>query len=140
MIEDKSDKFAGSELGRESVRRGQTTEGLPQSKTLAAGGIAAVLASVCCVGPLVLVTLGLGGAWASNLTLLEPLRPMFLIIAVAALVFAYRKIFLAPAASCEPGTVCAAPNTQGTYKTVFWVVTALVLLSLGFPYLAPLFY
>jgi mercuric ion transport protein len=116
------------------------TEDKSESRSLLAGGIAAVLASVCCVGPLVLVALGLGGAWASNLTLLEPLRPMFLIIAVAALVFAYRKIFLAPTSSCEPGAMCAAPKTQSTYKAVFWVVTALVLLSLGFPYLAPLFY
>lgn len=116
------------------------TEDKSESKTLLAGGIAAVLASVCCVGPLVLVAFGLGGAWAGNLTLLEPLRPMLLIIAVAALVFAYRKIFLAPASSCEAGTVCAVAKTQSTYKAVFWVVTALVLLSLGFPSLAPLFY
>ncbi|MVF23089.1 mercuric ion transporter MerT [Methylocaldum sp. BRCS4] len=131
MNEDKSDKCE------------QPTEGTLrpiEAKTLLAGGIAGVLASVCCLGPLVLVGLGLGGAWASNLTLLEPLRPMFLIVAVAALVFAYRKIFLAPAPSCEPGTICAAPKTQNTYKAVFWVVTALVLLSLGFPSLAPLFY
>lgn len=116
------------------------TEDKSESRSLLAGGIAAVLASVCCVGPLVLVALGLGGAWASNLTLMEPLRPMFLIFAFAALVFAYRKIYLAPAQVCEPGSMCAEPNTQSTYKTLFWVVTALVLLSLGFPYLAPLFY
>lgn len=141
MNEDKSNSFAGSEPGGD--QRESPTEGSLdpiEAKTLLAGGIAGVLASVCCVGPLVLVALGLSGAWASNLTLLEPLRPMFLIIAVAALVFAYRKIFLAPAASCEPGTVCAAPKTQSTYKAVFWVVTALVLLSLGFPSMAPLFY
>ena len=29
---------------------------------LAAGGLAAILASACCVGPLALVSLGLGGA------------------------------------------------------------------------------
>jgi len=38
--------------------------------TLAAGGLAAVLASTCCLGPLVLVSLGLGGAWVANLTVL----------------------------------------------------------------------
>ena len=30
---------------------------------LAAGGLAAILASTCCLGPLVLVALGFSGAW-----------------------------------------------------------------------------
>lgn len=116
------------------------TEDESKSRTLLTGGVAAVLASVCCVGPLVLLALGLGGAWAGNLTLLEPLRPLFLLVAFAALVFAYRKIYRAPAAACEPGAVCAVPKTQAAYKAAFWAVAALVLLSLSFPYLAPLFY
>ena len=33
---------------------------------LAAGGIAALLASACCLGPLVLITLGISGAWIGN--------------------------------------------------------------------------
>ena len=37
---------------------------------LAAGGLAAILASTCCLGPLVLVTLGFSGAWIGNLTVL----------------------------------------------------------------------
>ena len=39
---------------------------------LFAGGLAAILASACCLGPLVLVTLGFSGAWIGNLTVLEP--------------------------------------------------------------------
>jgi mercuric ion transport protein len=39
---------------------------------LATGGLAAILASTCCLGPLVLVALGVSGAWIGNLTLLEP--------------------------------------------------------------------
>ncbi|HHX4191795.1 mercuric transport protein, partial [Burkholderia contaminans] len=41
---------------------------------LFAGGLAAILASACCLGPLVLVTLGFSGAWIGNLTVLEPYR------------------------------------------------------------------
>lgn len=44
---------------------------------LAAGGLAAILASTCCLGPLVLVALGVSGAWIGNLTALEPYRPVF---------------------------------------------------------------
>ena len=45
---------------------------------LAAGGIAAILASACCLGPLLLVALGFSGAWIGNLTVLEPYRPIFI--------------------------------------------------------------
>lgn len=55
---------------------------------LVASALAALGASLCCLGPLVLVLLGVGGAWAGHLTRLEPLRPYFLTAAVLALVFA----------------------------------------------------
>ena len=38
--------------------------------TLAGGALAAIVASVCCLGPLVLVTVGISGAWISNLAAL----------------------------------------------------------------------
>lgn len=105
--------------------------------TLGAGGAAAILASACCVGPLVLVSIGLGGAWLSRLRLLEPYQPIFIVIALAALFLAYRRIFR-PA--CEPGDACAAPPYQRVYKLGFWLIAVLVLAVLVFPYLAPLFY
>ncbi|MBL7590294.1 mercuric transporter MerT family protein, partial [Escherichia coli] len=52
---------------------------------LAAGGIAAILASACCLGPLLLVALGFSGAWIGNLTVLEPYRPIFIGAALIAL-------------------------------------------------------
>lgn len=106
---------------------------------LAVGGIAAILASTCCLGPLVLVVLGFSGAWIGNLTLLEPYRPVFIGAALVALFFAWRSIFR-PAAACEPGEVCAIPQVRTTYRLVFWIVVALVLVALTFPYFAPLFY
>lgn len=109
--------------------------------TLAGGLIAAILASVCCLGPLVLVMVGVSGAWISNLTLLEPYRPVFIGVALVFMGLAWRRIYRAPAASeCEPGTLCALPQTNRVYRIMFWTVSALVLLALGFPYLAPLFY
>ena len=49
------------------------------SKLALAGGIlAGVGASACCIGPLVLVSLGIGGAWIGHLTALEPYRPIFI--------------------------------------------------------------
>ncbi len=106
---------------------------------LAAGGVAVVLASTCCLGPLVLVALGFSGAWLGNLTRLEPFRPIFIVAALVAMYFAYRRIFR-PAAQCQPGEVCALPSTQRAYKVIFWMVAALILVALGFPYVLPLFY
>jgi mercuric ion transport protein len=117
---------------------------MSQEKTgrlpLIGGVIAAVAASLCCVGPLVLVMLGIGGAWVANLAVLEPFRPYFLGAAVIALFFAWKKIYRAPAAACTPGSLCAMPQTNRIYKVLFWVVAVLVALALIFPYLAPLFY
>ncbi|MFS4662472.1 mercuric ion transporter MerT, partial [Klebsiella pneumoniae] len=59
---------------------------------LFAGGLAAILASTCCLGPLVLVALGFSGAWIGNLTVLEPYRPLFIGAALVALFFAWKRI------------------------------------------------
>jgi mercuric ion transport protein len=106
---------------------------------LITGGLAAILASTCCLGPLLLVALGFSGAWIGNLTALEPYRPIFIGTALLMLFFASRRIFR-PAQVCKPGEVCAIPQVRVTYKIIFWVVTALVLVALAFPYVLPLFY
>lgn len=107
--------------------------------SLAVGGLAAILASACCLGPLVLVALGVSGAWIGNLTKLEPFRLYFIGVALAAMFLAYRRIYR-PAAACVPGEVCAIPQVNATYKIIFWVVAALILVALGFPYVLSLFY
>ncbi len=105
---------------------------------LAAGGIAALLAGACCLGPLVIVTLGFGGAWLSNLQLFEPYQPVFIAVALAALGWAGWRLYR-PAA-CEPGGVCAVPWVRRSYRIGFWIVAAWLLAVLVFPYIAPLFY
>ncbi len=132
-------------VGTDSVVRLDTpakadSDGVSKA-TLAGGLIAAILASACCLGPLVLVMVGVSGAWISNLTLLEPYRPVFIGAALVFMGLAWRRIYRAPAAAeCEPGTLCALPQTNRVYRVMFWTVSALVLLAFGFPYLAPLFY
>lgn len=106
---------------------------------LFAGGLAAILASTCCLGPLVVITLGFSGAWIGNLTVLEPYRPIFIGAALVALFFAWRRVFQS-ATACIPGGVCAVPQVRSAYKLIFWVVAALVLVALGLPYVFALFY
>ena len=109
--------------------------------SLFGGAIAAVAASLCCIGPLVLVTVGIGGAWVASLSALEPFRPLFLGVAILSLFFAYRKIYqMSVAESCVPGSLCAMPQTNRLYKILFWGVAALIFLALTSSYFAPLFY
>lgn len=120
-----------------------TENNLSSSKSgrgaLLTGGVAAILATTCCIGPLVLLTLGFSGAWIGNLTTLEPYRLLFSGVALIALFFAWKRIWR-PAAACIPGEACAVPQVKRIYKLIFGLVAALVLIALGFPYIAPLFY
>ena len=83
---------------------------------------AAIGASLCCVGPLVLVTLGIGGAWISSLSKLEPLRPLFIVATLGLLAWAWHKLYRAPEV-CEPGTSCADPKVRLRQRLIFWVVS-----------------
>ena len=112
-----------------------------QKATLVGGAIAAFAASLCCLGPLLLVTLGVSGAWISSLAALEPYRPVFIGGALVLMGLAWRRIYHVPAAgACEPGAVGALPQTNRVYKIMFWLVSALVLLALAFPLIVPFFY
>jgi mercuric ion transport protein len=103
------------------------------------GVAAGIGASVCCVGPLVLVALGISGAWIGNLTALEPYRPFFIALTLLFFGLAFRKLYLVPQ-SCEPGASCAEPRVLKRQRLTFWVVTALLLGLLMVPWVVPLLY
>ena len=111
----------------------------PGCGALGIGGLAAFLASICCLGPLVLVAIGVSGAWIGNLTVLEPYRPIFIGTALVALFFAYRRIFRS-AEACELGEVCAVPQVKTAQQIIFLIVAALTGLAIAFPYILPLLY
>jgi mercuric ion transport protein len=106
--------------------------------SLVAGVLAAVGASVCCVGPLALLTLGVGGAWVANLTAFEPLRPWFIAATLVFLGLAFRRLHLQPKV-CEPGAVCADPIVLKRQRLIFWAVAIALLALLSVPWLAPFF-
>jgi mercuric ion transport protein len=114
------------------------TEGAKKAGPLALAGAAGILGSLCCVGPLVAVSLGLGGGVAGALVAFEPYRPLFIAVALAALGYAGWKIYRKPAVACAPGEVCAVSGVNRIYKAVFWIVTLAVLGLLAAPYYLPL--
>lgn len=106
--------------------------------SLFAGALAAVGASVCCVGPLVLLTMGIGGAWIANLTALEPMRPWLMAATLVFLGLAFRRLYLQPQV-CEPNAACAQPAVLKRQRLIFWVVAGLLLALLSVPWVASFF-
>lgn len=91
------------------------------------GVIAAIGAGLCCVGPLVLLTLGIGGAWIGNLTLLEPYRPLFIFAVLTLFGWTGWKLY-SPVEDCEPGTACAMPQVRKRRQVIFLSTALLALL------------
>jgi mercuric ion transport protein len=112
---------------------------LNAKSSLLAGALAAVGASLCCLVPLALVALGVGGAWISSLTALAPLRPVFVILSLLFIALAYRKLYLSPQV-CAPDRPCDDTGVIKRQRLTFWVVAALSLVLLAGPWFAPLFY
>lgn len=107
--------------------------------SLTAGALAAIGASICCVGPLVLLLMGIGGAWVANLAALEPARPFFVGATLLFVTLAFRRLYLVPQV-CEPGSPCADPRTVRRQRLMFWIVTVVLASLLAVPWMAPIFY
>lgn len=83
----------------------------PESASIAAGTISALGASTCWVLPLVLVSVGVGGAWVAQARELERFYYVFVAIALAAFGYAFYRLYLRPA-PCAPDTACASPPVR----------------------------
>lgn len=107
----------------------------PESASIAAGALSALGASVCCVLPLALLAIGVGGAWIAQLRALERFYPVFVAVAVGAFAFAFYRLYLKPAA-CAPEEACASPRARRNQRVAFWatLVTAKLLVLSPFLY------
>lgn len=108
-------------------------------QTMIASILAGIGASLCCVAPLILLSLGIGGAWVSTLTAFEPLRPVFLGLSLLFIGLSFRKLYMMPP-TCEPEMPCADDKVIHRQRVIFWSVTLALLGLLAFPWFAPLFY
>ena len=104
------------------------------------GVIGAILASTCCIAPLVLLTLGISGAWIGNLTALEPYKPIFAGIALVFIGLGFRQVYFNAKPACEDGSYCARPESALITKSALWLSTVLVVLALTINWWAPFFY
>jgi mercuric ion transport protein len=102
---------------------------------LVAGGLLAALgASACCVLPFALLTLGVGGAWMSNISWLAPYEKIFVGAAVLMIISGFWRVYRRPA-TCGAGE-CAPPSNPKA-KIGLWCAAALVATAIAFPYVAP---
>ena len=108
---------------------------------LTVAGLAALLASGCCVMPLLLALAGVSGAWIGQLRRIEPYSPWLMGLSFVALGVAGWRLFRRPAAdaSCAIDDVeCRRSN--GVARRWFWVVAIVALVPLAAPLVAPWFY
>lgn len=119
------------------------------ARTVSLGGAvaAAVAASACCIGPLVLALLGIGGA--GFLVALEPYRPVFTVVTLGLLGAGWYMTYWEPARASAVPTVIGSVNAEGddcrcempgankAGKRMLWVATGLIGVALAFPYLIP---
>ncbi len=107
---------------------------------IAAGGlIGAVLASSCCIGPLLLITLGVSGPWIGSLTVLAPYQGYFIAATLVFLAGGFWYVYWKPKKACELGSYCASPTSDRIIKIALWIGTALVAFSLGVNFVLPYF-
>lgn len=104
------------------------------------GAIGALLASSCCVAPLLFVSVGISGAWIGNLTALEPFKWVFIALAAMSLGLGFWHVYWRKAPPCEDGSYCAKPESALIVKSALWIATFLVAISATVDWWAPLFY
>jgi len=111
-------------------------EGAP--KWSLAGTVAgAVGATACCTGPLLLVSLGIGGAWIGNLTAMERYRPIFTAATLLFLGLAFFRVYRKRRnEACATEGECP-PEGRRRSRIVLWIVAAVVLGMLALPYAIP---
>jgi len=105
-----------------------------ESAIAASGGVvAAFLASLCCIGPIVLVTVGVGAGLAATF---EPLRPALGVVMVLLLGFAfysvYRKGDVSTTAAKIAGQACSRTSRRRE-KAFLWVGVGIAIVLWTFP-------
>lgn len=108
-------------------------------KWVTSGGIiAAIASSICCIGPLILGVIGVGGA--SSLLFLEDYRNIILAVVTILITIGWIMNFRLEQKECVDGTMCADPKKKrfrrvslgiGTFIAVLFMVSPMLLSSVS---------
>lgn len=118
----------------DNIQGGQTKSG--RTGLFATGGLLAALGvSSCCVLPVMFMSVGLGGAWLSNLVALSAYQPIFIVLAVGFLGAGFYSVYYKPKQVCEVDSSCATSASNRVVKSLLWIATVFVVAGIIFPYL-----
>ena len=114
---------------------------VPKDGLAATVGILAGLgAASCCLVPFALFSLGITGAWISNITALAPYQPIFTAVAFGCIGYGGYHVYWKRKKAYAVGTACANPVPSRIVKRMLWGATLLIPLALTFPYFAPVIF
>jgi len=131
QVDDRT-RLAGADASSQNADLGQ--------RLLAGGGVlGAMAASSCCLVPLALFGIGVGGAWIGYLTRLAPYQPYFLGVAAVCLGLGYLLRHRSRRAVCAEGEMCARALPSRIVTIGFILAGVLIAAVLALDFLAPLF-
>ena len=104
--------------------------------------LAALGASLCCIGPLLFVAFGVGAGLASTF---EPLRPLFTALTFLGLGIGFYTVYgrrwkAKRAETCHapgdasPADACTVPRSRTRDQVILWIATVLALVFWSFNY------
>ena len=107
-----------------------------KEKAVIGGAVSAgLLASLCCIGPLLFVLFGVGAFGAA--TYFDKARPFLMGGSIVLLAVAFYWVyFKRQKDSCEPGEVCAVKSVSRASRIGLWIASVAVLAFAALPYFA----
>jgi mercuric ion transport protein len=97
------------------------------------GGLVAALgASLCCIGPLLAVFAGIGGAGLAGR--FEPLRPYLLVASGLLFVFAAAALYRPSARGDRGRGPACEPGRRGRRRVAFWFAFGIAAILASFPW------
>ncbi len=114
------------------------------SKLTAGSSIATTLliflSSTCCIGPLMVIFSFIGissGTLLAIENVVGPYRMIILIITAISLIFGFYLAYKPQEVDCEPGKICAQPQSKKIQRFGLWLAAGFLVILLYFTYVHP---
>jgi len=124
---------ANSGINNSDSRQPPSNKSTSPTSLFAAGSVfAAIIASFCCILPIVFALTGFSILGAS--ALFDAWRPYLLGLTFGLLGLGFYFAYRPRREQCAPGSACAIPATNRSGRLTLWLATAAVVLFAAFPY------
>ena len=103
------------------------------SQLIAGGVVASIGASICCLGPFMLLATGVSGAWMSRLMMLEPFQPILAGISLTAFAIAGIRLLRVTPSSVDVSS-CETRSVGWGQSALYFLCLALALVLVSSEY------